>query len=65
MDEPRRVTPKDIYPKVQSGETLLVCAYDDEAKCRRLHLQGAISLTELKPRLPNLPKDQEIVFYCA
>jgi hypothetical protein len=65
MDEPRRVTPQEIYPKVQSEEILLVCAYDDEAKCRRLLLKGAISLAKLKSRLPILPKDREIVFYCA
>ena len=65
MDEPRRVTPQEIYPRVQSGETLLVCAYDDDAKFQRLRLKGAISLAELKSRWPTLPKDREIVFYCA
>jgi rhodanese-related sulfurtransferase len=65
MSEPARLTPEEIYDKVQSGETLLVCAYDDEAKFRRLHLQGAISLGEFKSLLPGLPKDREIVFYCA
>ena len=65
MEAPRRVTPQEIYSKVQSGETLLVCAYADEAKCRRLRLEGAISLAEFKSRLPIQPKDQEIVFYCA
>ena len=65
MSEPRRVAPEEIYPKVQSGETLLVCAYDDEAKCRRLRLEGAISLTEFKSLLPTLPQDREMVFYCA
>ncbi|MFA4902622.1 MAG: hypothetical protein WC600_07735 [Desulfobaccales bacterium] len=65
MDEPRRVTPQEIYPKVQSGETLLVCAYDDDAKFRRLRLEGAISLPEFKSLVPSLPKNGEIVFYCA
>ncbi len=65
MDEPRRVTPQEIYPRVQSGETLLVCAYDNDAKFQRLRLKGAISLAEFKSRLPALPKDREIVFYCA
>ena len=65
MDEPRRVTPQEIYPRVQSGETPLVCAYDDDAKFQRLRLEGAISLAEFKSRLPTLPKDREIVFYCA
>jgi hypothetical protein len=65
MKEPHRVTPQEIYPKVQSGEALLVCAYDDDAKFQRLRLHGAISLTDFKSRLPILPKDREIVFYCA
>ncbi|MFZ5447427.1 MAG: rhodanese-like domain-containing protein [Thermodesulfobacteriota bacterium] len=65
MNEPLRVAPREIYPKVQSGQTLLVCAYDDEAKCRRLHLEGAITLAEFKTRIPTLSKDREIVFYCA
>jgi hypothetical protein len=65
MAETPRVTPSEIYPKVRSGKTLLVCAYDDEAKFRRLQLQGAISLAELRARLASLPLGQEIVFYCA
>lgn len=65
MDEPRRVTPQTTYPKVQSGETLLVCAYDDDAKFRQNRLEGAISLSKFKSLLPTLPKDREIVFYCA
>jgi hypothetical protein len=65
MGEPKRVTSQEIYPKVQSGETLLVCAYDDDAKFRRLRLKGAISFAEFKFRLPTLPQDQGIVFYCA
>ena len=64
MSEPRRVTPREIYPRVQSGEALLVCAYSDEAKFRRFHLQGAISLAEFQSLLPSLPRNREIVFYC-
>jgi rhodanese-related sulfurtransferase len=65
MDEPPRVTPAEVYAEVQSGKTLLVCAYEEEAKFRQMRLQGAISFAELKSRLPGLPKDREIVFYCA
>jgi hypothetical protein len=65
VDQPRRVTPKEIYSKVQSGGTLLVCAYDDEAKCGQIRLEGAISLAEFKSLISTLPKDREIVFYCA
>jgi hypothetical protein len=65
MSEPPRVTPAEIYPRIQAGETLLVCAYENEAKFRRMRLQGAISLAEFTSRLSTLPLDQEIVFYCA
>jgi hypothetical protein len=50
---------------VASGRALLVCAYADEAKCRKLALDGSISLAELEARRPSLPKSQEIVFFCA
>ena len=45
--------------------TVLVCAYDDADMCRQHHLEGAIHLQALQSRLPTLPKDAEIVFYCA
>jgi hypothetical protein len=65
MNEVPRVTPEEIYPKLRSGEALLVCAYDNDAKFRRLQLQGAISFEEFKSLRPSLPQDREIVFYCA
>ncbi len=65
MTTPQRITPQEIYPRVKSGEALLVCAYDDEAKCRTMHLEGAMFLWELQAKLPELPKDQEMVFFCA
>jgi rhodanese-related sulfurtransferase len=60
-----RVAPEEIYPRVKSGETVLVCAYDNEETFRSMRLKGAISLQEFKSRASGLPKDQEIVFYCA
>ncbi|GIK11714.1 MAG: ArsR family transcriptional regulator [Candidatus Brocadia sp. AMX2] len=65
MAEPVRITPKEVYQKLKSGTTLLVCAYDDETTFRQMKLQGAISLHEFKSRLPSLSKDQEIIFYCG
>ena len=65
MAEPKRVTPEEIYQRLKSGAVLLVCAYEDDAKFKRMQLQGAISLNDFKSRLPYLAKDQEIVFYCA
>jgi hypothetical protein len=63
MAEPQRITPEEVYEKVKSGITLLVCAYEDEAKFKKMQLEGAISLNEFKSKLPSLPKHQEIVFY--
>lgn len=65
MAEIVRVGPEEVRPKVEPGETLLVCAYEDDGKFRQIQLSGAISLSEFKSRLPSLPKSQEIVFYCA
>jgi rhodanese-related sulfurtransferase len=65
MAEPKRVTPEEIYQRLKSGAVLLVCAYDDDAKFKRMQLEGGISFDEFKSRLPSIPKDQEIVFYCA
>ena len=65
MTEPERVTPRDVFGKVNAGAALLVCAYDNEEKFKALHLEGALSLSELKSKLQALPKDQEIIFYCA
>ena len=63
MAEPKRITPEEAHQKLKAGKALLVCAYEDEAKFKKMHLQGGISFNEFKSRLPSLQKDQEIVFY--
>ncbi len=65
MAEPKRVSPEEVYQKLESGTAILVCAYEDDAKFKKLQLQGAISFNEFKSKLPSLTKEQEIVFYCA
>ena len=65
MVEPVRVTPAEVYQKVKDGKTLLVCGYDDDAKFKVMHLEGAISFSGFKARLASLSKDQDIVFYCS
>jgi hypothetical protein len=63
MAEPKRITPEEVHQKLEAGKVLLVCAYEDESKFRRMRLQGAVSFNEFKSKIPSLPKDQEIVFY--
>ena len=65
MVEPIRIPPDEVRNKVKNGSALLVCAYPDEERFKRLHLEGAISLSDFKAKLPTLPKTQEIIFYCA
>ena len=57
IDEARRTA--------SGGDALLVCAYDDDAKCDRIRLEGAITLKQLQAQAGALSKDREIIFYCA
>ncbi len=63
--EPERISPGETLEMVRAGKAMLVCAYEEESKCKEMHLDGAIFLSELRSRLPSLPKGQEIVFYCG
>lgn len=65
MTEPIRISSQEARQKVLSGGALLVCAYDDDDKFENNHLEGAISFSEFKSKLPSLAKDQELIFYCA
>jgi hypothetical protein len=64
MDVPR-ISPAEARRRVQHGRALLVCGYEDDAKCRSMALEGAITLNELRQRLASLPKSQDLIFYCA
>lgn len=65
MSEVNRVSASSIKAGVESGSTLLVCAYENDSKFKSFHLEGAIPLSEFKVRLPSLAKDTHLVFYCA
>jgi hypothetical protein len=60
-----RVTPEEVQRKLESGDVLLVCAYEAEAMFRTVAVEGAISFKDFQVRLPALSKAQEVVFYCA
>jgi len=63
-DSVERVSPEIARAHVLSGQALLVCAYDD-VRCAQNAIEGAITLSALQGRLPELPMDQEIILYCA
>ena len=42
MADIQRIDAQQAHTKAKSNQALLVCAYEDEAKCRRLNLEGSI-----------------------
>ena len=46
-------------------KTLLVCGYEGDEEFPQHPLEGAISLHDFLSRKGSLPKDRQIVFYCA
>jgi len=65
MAEVARITPQEAHARVSAGQALLVCAYEDPTRFAALRLEGAISIQEFRTRRARLPRDQEIIFYCA
>jgi len=59
-----RISVADARAAVSAGGALLVCAYDDD-RCARVRLEGSIPLSELERRTASLPKDQQLIFFCA
>lgn len=65
MPQVPRISPPEAREKVLAGQALLVCAYEDFTDCRAVRLEGALSIGEFRALRPTLPKDREIIFYCA
>ena len=65
MTDANRIDVHEARRHVTAGEALLVCGYEDEAKCQKIALEGAIPLTQFRARLQSVPNDREIIFYCA
>ena len=63
--EVRRVTPEEARRRMDSGKAILVCGYEPEEKFKAMHLAGAESLSSFLARLPGIPREQEVIFYCA
>ncbi len=64
MADVERISPADARKEVNSGKALLVCGYSDAERCRNYPIQGAVNFQEFESKLPALPKNQEIIFYC-
>ncbi len=65
MASPKRISPAKVRETRDEGkEVLLVCAYKDEEKCEKFHVDGAFSLAEFQRRFSDAPKQKRIAFYC-
>jgi hypothetical protein len=64
-EQVERVSVEEARREVEAGRALLVCAYDDESKCRQMRLGNAIALHDLQRRIESVPHNQTLIFYCA
>ncbi len=60
-----RTSPEGVIKKPKAYEALLVCACEDDEKFTGICLEGAAPLKGFKKKVIHLPKDREVVFYCA
>jgi hypothetical protein len=61
----RRIDVQQAQRDMNSGNALLVCAYDEPEKSEKYRLTNALTLAELQAQEANLANDREIIFYCA
>ena len=60
----QRISVPEAQAKISNDEALLVCSYRDRY-CKDMLLPGALLQSELEKKLDSMPKDTEIIFYCA
>lgn len=60
-----KVPVTEARTRLLSQKALLVGAYKEGRKFNKFALEGAISLTDLREMAETIPKDKEIIFYCA
>jgi hypothetical protein len=65
MDDVERIDPREARSHLSAGKSLLVCAYDDRAKCAQHRLDGAMDLQDFQAIEDELPHQQEVIFYCG
>jgi len=63
MSDVERIPADEARRRIERG-ALLVCAYDDTAKCSKLPLRGAMNLEDVQGQGSEL-LDRELLFYCA
>ncbi len=63
---PRTIAAQQAHDMLaKDPSVMLVCAYEKDEDFRQNDLEGAISLNEFRKRTSSLPKDENVIFYCA
>jgi 3-mercaptopyruvate sulfurtransferase SseA len=67
QDQVPRIAPSVLKERLDAGDDLLVVDARSSGEYEAMHIPGAISvpLSDLEARIDELPRDQEIVFYCT
>lgn len=60
-----RIGATTAFERVRDDDAILVCAYDDESKCRNLRIGESYTFGEFRERQEELSRDLEVIFYCA
>lgn len=58
-------TPEQAKHDAEIADALIVCAYDNEQKCRKNRIAGALTLGELRDRESDLSMQRPLIFYCG
>ena len=65
MYSPVTIDVQRAYQKTRAGQATLVCAYQNDEKCRSILLDGALTYSEFLERRKTIPWNREIIFYCT
>lgn len=60
---PRFIAVEEARRRSLAQDGLLIVSVFPERAHAKSHIEGSISLEELKSRLPGLPKDVDLAFY--
>ena len=60
-----RIEPTTARADTAAAKALLVCGYEDDAKCSKARLEGPIPFARFASMTSTLPRNKEIIFYCA
>jgi rhodanese-related sulfurtransferase/quercetin dioxygenase-like cupin family protein len=66
MRKPGLISAVDAHELLRTDPAaVLVCAYEKDEDFQHNDLEGAISLSEFRRRTDSIPRDENVIFYCA